>query len=383
MKVAPSFAMGRNTARLSTADYQAVSKAFGVTTSLTKAVVAVEAGGSGFWNSGNLKLLYEGHIAYRETNGDKALQNRLVRAGVAWRRWGDKKYGSATTSRNRLAMALSIAGPRAFRWASYGLPQTMGFNAEMMGYKDAQAMFDAYLDGERNQLDGMFRFIDGAGLLTALKSKDWRKFAKGYNGPSFATHNYHGRLEAAYNRFAKRKSTNPLDDGVLRQGEIGQAVADLQADLNLLFNADLEMDGVFGRGTFQSVHYAQGQLGLVQDGVAGPATLGAIKAMKDSPAAAPVEPVDRAPIDEVIDKIAAHDRVSKTQAVSGLGGAAATIGTVKTIADDASGILGGIADFVPDWFIPAALIAVAGFFAFTWWDRRKYKQMARDAKVSS
>ena len=93
MKVAPSFAMGRNTARLSNSDYQAVSRKFKVSAALTRAVVSVEAAGKGFWDSGNLKLLYEGHIAYRETNGDKGLQNKLVRAGVAWPRWGDKKYG--------------------------------------------------------------------------------------------------------------------------------------------------------------------------------------------------------------------------------------------------------------------------------------------------
>lgn len=101
----------------------------------------------------------------------------------------------------------------------------------------------------------------------------------------------------------------------------------------------------------------------------------------DAPPAAPVEPVDRAPVADVIDKIAAQDRMSKTQTMSGLGGAAAMIGTIKTIADDASGILGNIAGFVPDWFIPAALVIGAGAFAFTWWDRRKYKRMAREARA--
>lgn len=381
MKVPADFAQGRNTARLTAADYQTVSKRFGVSTALTRAVVHVEAAGAGFWNSGNLKLLYEGHIAYRETKNDKALQAKLVRAGVAWRSWGDKKYGNATTSRNRLTLALSIAGAQAFRWASYGLPQTMGFNAQMMRYDSAESMFNSYLDGERNQLDGMFRFIRGANLLDALKSKDWHKFARGYNGSGYASHGYHTRLAAAFAKFESRQEPDAMADGVLRNGDIGQAVADLQATLNTLFGSDLETDGIYGRATEQSVWYAQGQLGLTQDGVAGPVTLAALETAKAAPPAAPVEPVNRAPLDDVIDKIAAEDRMSKTQTMSGLGGAAAMIGTIKTIADDASGILGNIAGFVPDWFIPTALIIGAGAFAFTWWDRRKYKQMARDAKA--
>lgn len=278
MNVSPNFLKGSNTKRLNNADYQSVSRKFELSTYLTRAVVHVEAGGAGFWNDGNMKMLYEGHIAWRETRNNPKLQKQLVDAGVAWKGWGAKKYGKAGVSRDRLRKALAIAGERAYRWASYGLPQTMGFNAKtIMGYKDAAALVSDFLTGERAQLSGLFKFIKGAGLLKALKAEDWRTFAKGYNGSSYAKHNYHGRLADAAAKFKGRKSVDAMADGVLREGESGEPIAQLQRDLNLIFGSDLETDGVYGRATKQSVHYAQGQLGLKQDGIAGKFTLKAIE----------------------------------------------------------------------------------------------------------
>lgn len=296
MKVTENFAQGHNTAKLSTADYAAVSKRFGVPTALVRAVVHVEATGAGFWTSGNLKLLYEGHIAFRETKNNKTLQAKLVSAGLAWPRWGDKKYGNAATSRQRLMLALEIAGPRAFRWASYGLPQTMGFNAKLMGYKDAEEMFNTYLLGEQAQLYGMFRFIKNAKLLEALKAHNWHKFAKGYNGAGYARHNYHGRLAAAFAKFSNQETSIVAVDDILRKGMSGKAITDLQQQLNKLFDAGLEIDGIYGRATEQAVRFAQKALGVKQDGVVGPVTFAALEAEKNKLFAAPVDPVERTPL---------------------------------------------------------------------------------------
>ena len=57
------------------------------------------------------------------------------------------------------------------------------------------------------QLNAMVTFIISAGLDDELRKGDWRGFARGYNGPAYATHNYHGRLKAAFTKWARIKDT--------------------------------------------------------------------------------------------------------------------------------------------------------------------------------
>lgn len=281
---------GQNTKRLTIADYRRVASIYGLQVAHVQAVVRVEAGNAGFWNSGNLKLLYEGHIAYRETSGD--LRAKLVAAGLAWRSWGDVSYGKASQSRARLSKAIKIAGDQAYRWASYGLGQTMGFNAEVCGYSSAKEMFEAYLTGEPAQLDGMMRFIKGNNLLSALRNNDWRTFARGYNGSGYAKHGYHTRLQKAYNQFASGKpqiSVNvpdPWADGILTIGDKGPIIEDLQRRLG-----DIEVDGHFGRATAEAVKKFQRAKGLAADGIVGAKTKEALEEVGSTTSSSAVGPV--------------------------------------------------------------------------------------------
>ncbi|WP_353640752.1 N-acetylmuramidase domain-containing protein [Mesorhizobium sp. WSM2239] len=282
---------GINTNRLSLVDYRLCAGQYNVETALVQAVVKVEAGTAGFWNSGEIKLLYEGHIAYKETSG--ALRAKLVKAGLAWKNWGDKAYGKATQSRDRLRKAIEIAGDRAYRWASYGLGQIMGFNAELCGYVSAKAMFDKFLKGEPHQLDGMMRFIKASNLLAPMRAKDWHKFARGYNGSGYTKHSYHIRLEQAYASFAKGQPVDAWADGILTIGDKGEAVEVLQRQLVAL-GADIEIDGAFGRGTAQAVIEVQKKLGLKADGIVGSKTneaLTGVEVEEPAPLQAPVEEV--------------------------------------------------------------------------------------------
>ena len=58
---------------------------------------------------------------------------------------------------------------------------------------------------ERDQLELFAAFIRNAGLLPALQRKDWRAFARGYNGPSYASRGYHTRLASSYAKHAKKQ----------------------------------------------------------------------------------------------------------------------------------------------------------------------------------
>lgn len=89
--------------------------------------------------------------------------------------------------------------------------------------------------------------------------------------------------EAAYRALSGAAPTqDPLADGVLRQGERGDAVRALQAQLNRLGARDaqgraLDADGEFGRRTAEAVVAFQRSRDLEPDGIAGRDTLGALR----------------------------------------------------------------------------------------------------------
>jgi len=293
MKPSANFAKGRDTKQLNIADYRRIAENYGLQPAHVQAVVRVEAGNSGFWNDSNMKLLYEGHIAYKETSG--ALRTKLVKANLAWKNWGAVPYGKASVSRDRLRKAIEIAGDEAYRWASYGLGQTMGFNAEICGYKSAKEMFEAYLVGEPSQLDGMMRFIKGNGLLDKLKRRDWHGFARGYNGPGYAKNNYHNRLAQAYAEFSAGKPqisvtiADPWADGIVTIGDKGPVVEEIQRIVGAT------VDGHFGRATAQAVEAWQKRQGLIADGIVGQKTYAAMNALRHAPTEAE-KPVNPAPM---------------------------------------------------------------------------------------
>jgi ferritin len=91
------------------------------------------------------------------------------------------------------AMALSSA--------SWGLGQIMGWNHGLAGYEGLQAFVNAMYAGEREQLMAMVEFVRATGLAPALRRRDWVTFARGYNGPGFASNAYDTRLASAFERF--------------------------------------------------------------------------------------------------------------------------------------------------------------------------------------
>lgn len=78
-------------------------------------------------------------------------------------------------------------------------------------------------------------------------------------------------LEAAGVKFNSAKNIPTL-----RRSNSGDEVADLQALLNAMYGADLEIDGVFGAKTEAAVKTFQKAHGLYADGIVGPKTWAAL-----------------------------------------------------------------------------------------------------------
>ncbi|MFO1151020.1 MAG: N-acetylmuramidase domain-containing protein [Alsobacter sp.] len=184
-----------------------------------RAVVEVEARGSGFDAQGRPKALFEPHRFYALLSGAK--RARAVKQGLAYVKWGTKPY--SRNSYDRIIAACAIDGEAALKATSWGLGQIMGENYRAAGFTSVQAMVTAFQASEDAQLMGMAAFIKSKGLDSALKALDWRTFAKGYNGAGYAKNAYHSKLARAYQTSAPVQVRGLLD---MAQGDDDQPADD-------------------------------------------------------------------------------------------------------------------------------------------------------------
>lgn len=192
--------------RLQDLDLPRIGHQIGVGEDEIHAVLEVESAGSGFDSEGRPKILFEPHIFYRNLSGPK--RDRAMAAGLAYPTWGTKPYPK--DSYPRLIEAMKIDETAALRACSWGLPQLLGTNHKLCGYDTVQEMVKAFTESEALQLQAMIHFIASTGLDDALRRHDWAAFARGYNGPQYAKHNYHERLAAAFTKWKRIKDT-PFD----------------------------------------------------------------------------------------------------------------------------------------------------------------------------
>jgi len=196
----------------------------------------VEAPGSGFDKQGRPKMLFEPHLFYRYL--PTKLRDDAVRAGLAYSAWRKGSYPADSYPRLKKAMAFCLEHGAnveiALKSASWGRSQILGSNFAAAGYASAAAMVHDFTLDEDNHLEAMIRFIKASGIddelraLAALKRptrpEDCRVIARVYNGPGYATHNYHGRLASAHNWWRAKPDT-PWTPEVLERETAAQAAA--------------------------------------------------------------------------------------------------------------------------------------------------------------
>lgn len=176
----------------------------GIEYACLKAVIEVEASGSGFVND-LPKILYEPHIMYRLLTQDRwiTVRNRLMQEHpkLCYARWGTHRYGKVSEQHSKLGIVSQYSREHALQSCSWGLGQVMGFHWKSLGYESLQVFINDMYESEAKQLEAMIRFIKTNGLLVHLKNKDWVRFARGYNGSEYAKNKYHIKLASAYNKY--------------------------------------------------------------------------------------------------------------------------------------------------------------------------------------
>lgn len=275
---------------LSGADFARAAKAIGCEENVIRAVTVVEARGQGFDAKKRPVILFEPHVFYRCL--PVAKRDEAEKAGLAYPKWKPGNYPGSQDGRYlQLFKAMQIDEDAALKACSWGLGQVLGENWKMCGFSSVQAMVEKCVESEGGQLDVMVAFIIGAGLARHLKTKNWKAFAAGYNGPGYAKNAYDTKLASAYAKLQKGAPAvyDPLSDGLLSMGDKGDPVKSLQIALGV------QPDGDFGQITHQAVVKFQTEHGITADGKVGRQTgivLGlpfwpSIDAPKSIPATAP------------------------------------------------------------------------------------------------
>lgn len=177
----------------------------GVEAAALKAVIEVEAKSSGFNQDGTPVILYERHKFYE---GLRAI-NWITKSKEWFKQYPDLcnpspgGYGKYSEQHGKLARASKLNREVALESCSWGLGQVMGYHWKSLGYESLQSFINAMYRDEASQLDAMCRYISVNNLVNAMKSKDWKAFARGYNGKNYAINSYDTKLATAYAKWKK------------------------------------------------------------------------------------------------------------------------------------------------------------------------------------
>ena len=152
-------------------------------------------------------ILFEGHIFYKELKNRKINPEQYMNkttANILYKSWTKEYYSSKWGEYNRLNKARKIHEEAALSSASYGLGQIMGFNYKSCGYISIEDFVNDMKISEGKQLLAFCNFIKAnSKLLKAIQTKDWKTFARYYNGVDYAKNKYDSKLKEAYNRYKR------------------------------------------------------------------------------------------------------------------------------------------------------------------------------------
>lgn len=165
-----------------------------------KAVAEVESAGAGFFSDGRTKILFEGHIFYKYTNGEFKDKH----PDICYRTWTKKYYLGGVEEYSRLEKAERLNKTAARLSASYGKFQIMGFNFALCGFTSVDEFYDAMQTDEGAHLLAFTEYVKHVGLDNVLRSHKWTEFAKRYNGPEYWKNVYDTKLAAAYKKYSKQ-----------------------------------------------------------------------------------------------------------------------------------------------------------------------------------
>jgi hypothetical protein len=197
-------------------DLKAMAESLGVELAAIKAVNEVESGGRGFLVTGLPKILFEGHVFWRQlvARGINPEQYVAGNENVLYKKWTKKFYVGGKAEWDRMNKAIAIAKPgdssdtikniteAAYAAASYGCFQTMGYHYSSLGYAEIIKFLADMKHSEGRQLMILGKFLKVNNMVDDLKNKRWAAFALKYNGSGYKENEYDKKLAKAYKKYA-------------------------------------------------------------------------------------------------------------------------------------------------------------------------------------
>jgi len=182
-------------------DFELVANELGVEIAAIKAVVSIEAGSQmkGFWAPGIPVI-----------NFDRTMYNRFrhsasSKKGATGEKVHPQLTGYARSEWTQLINARKVNAQGANMGTFWGMFQIGGFNYKLCGCKTVDEFVRLMAYSELEQLELFAAFITNTGMLADLKAKNWKGFARKYNGPGYARRGYHTKMAAAYAKFKNQK----------------------------------------------------------------------------------------------------------------------------------------------------------------------------------
>ena len=168
-----------------------------------RTVAEVESNGSGWFNDGRPKILYERHKFWKYNDDATAPKSTFFNYPDAGNYTIDADKNGINDSYDKLLKACEYDPMGAFMSVSMGAFQVMGFYFKEMGYATPWEMLYDCARSEKAQYQLLVNYIvmnklQKAFLAISGKPDTCRMFASGYNGKNYAKYNYHGKLASAY-----------------------------------------------------------------------------------------------------------------------------------------------------------------------------------------
>jgi hypothetical protein len=176
-------------------DYEWAAKELGVDIATIKAVAEVESSGSGFLANGKPKILFEGHVFWRELKNNYGVSEELLQNNkegnedILYELWSERgdaynlnQYDRLEKAK-KLSMELTGKDDAANEAASWGKFQILGLNYKESGFSSVSDFVSAEYKNEFEHLKAFVNYIQSEKMVSYLKDKDWENFALRYNGP--------------------------------------------------------------------------------------------------------------------------------------------------------------------------------------------------------
>lgn len=183
--------------KLTMGDFRKAAEELDCEVAAIRAVAYVESNGSAFLQNGQPKILFESHIFSELTKH----RYDITHPRISTKTWSRNLYLGGEREHSRLQAAVHLDREAALQATSWGMFQILGRNWKACGFDSLQDFINAMYAGEEGQLAAFIGFIKHEGLARALQDKNWKLFARKYNGPGYWRNKYDKKMEQAYKEF--------------------------------------------------------------------------------------------------------------------------------------------------------------------------------------